>query len=94
MRKLVRLLIATISALALAPAAAQAASLVYVDGDRDVAVARPDGSLAHKVTHATDSEHGYKAISVADDDRCGSRPDASRDRRVPARRHDIRQGEQ
>lgn len=67
MRKLVRLLIATISALALAPAAAQAASLVYVDGDRDVAVARPDGSLAHKVTHATDSEHGYKAISVADD---------------------------
>lgn len=67
MRKLVRLLIATISALVLAPAAAQAASLVYLDDGGDVAVARPDGSLAHKVTHATDAEHGYKAISVADD---------------------------
>jgi hypothetical protein len=67
MRKALRLLLATVGALVLAPTAAQAASLVYLDGDRDVAVARPDGSLAHKVTHATDAEHGYKAISVADD---------------------------
>ncbi|MBS1893495.1 MAG: hypothetical protein JST59_19515 [Actinobacteria bacterium] len=67
MRKLVRLLIATIGALVLAPAAAQAASLVYLDDGNDVAVARPDGSLARKVTHATDAENGFKAISVADD---------------------------
>ena len=66
MRKLVLLLLAAVCLLA-APAAAQAASLVYLDQGSDVAVARPDGTLAHKVTHATDAEHGYKAISVADD---------------------------
>ncbi len=52
---------------AAAPAAAQAASLVYIDQGGDVAVARPDGSLARKVTHASDLGHGYKAPSVADD---------------------------
>jgi hypothetical protein len=67
MRKIICFLLATFCVLAVAPAAVQAASLVYIDGNKDVAVSRPDGSLAHKVTHATDPEHGYKAISVADD---------------------------
>jgi hypothetical protein len=47
--------------------AAHAASLVFKDKDNDVAVARPDGSLVKKVTHASDAAHGYKAASVADD---------------------------
>jgi hypothetical protein len=67
MRHLSAILLAALCLLAAAPAVAGAASLVYLDGGNDVAVARPDGSLAHKVTHATDPEHGYKAISVADD---------------------------
>jgi hypothetical protein len=61
------LLLAALCVLAAAPAFAQAASLVYLDQGNDVAVATPDGGLAHKVTHATDAAHGYKAISVADD---------------------------
>ncbi len=67
MRKIICFLLATFCGLTVAPAAVQAASLVYLDADRDVAVSRPDGSIAHKVTHATDPDHGYKAISVADD---------------------------
>ena len=67
MRKLVLLLLAALCLLVAAPAVAGAAGLVYLDQGSDVAVARPDGSLAHKVTHASDAEHGYKAISVADD---------------------------
>jgi hypothetical protein len=67
MRRLSSLLLAALCALAAVPALAGAASLVYLDQGNDVAVARPDGSLAHKVTHATDSAHAYKAISVADD---------------------------
>jgi len=66
MRNLTAALLVALCALVAAPAAG-AASLVYLDQGNDVAVARPDGSLAHKVTHATDAEHGYKAISVADD---------------------------
>lgn len=66
MRRLTALL-ATCVVLLGAVASADAASLVYVDGDHDVAVARPDGSLVRKVTHATDANHGYKAVSVADD---------------------------
>ena len=64
-----RLIIAPlIAALALLGApAANAASLVFKDKDSDVAVARPDGSLVKKVTHASSPENGYKAISVADD---------------------------
>lgn len=46
---------------------ANAASLVFKDKDSDVAVARPDGSLVKKVTHASSPENGFKAISVADD---------------------------
>ena len=67
MRRLTALLLVALCSLVAAPVAAQAASLVYLDPGNDVAVARPDGSLAHKVTHATDAAHGYKAISVADD---------------------------
>jgi|GEM_PF-3193167 len=67
MRHVAAFLLSALCILVGAPAAAQAASLVYIDGGRDVAVARPDGSLAHKVTHATDPDHGYKALSVADD---------------------------
>jgi hypothetical protein len=67
MRRLSSLLLAALCVLAAVPAVGQAASLVYLDQGNDVAVARPDGSLARKVTHATDSAHGYKAISVADD---------------------------
>jgi len=67
MRRAAALLLAVACALLVAPAAVQAASLVYIDQGRDVAVARPDGSLAHKVTQATDPDHGYKALSVADD---------------------------
>jgi hypothetical protein len=47
--------------------AAHGASLVFLDKDSDVAVARPDGSLVKKVTHATDAAHGFKAVSVAAD---------------------------
>jgi len=67
MRRLSSLLLLALCALAAVPAVGQAASLVYLDQGNDVAVARPDGSLAHKITHATDATHGYKAISVADD---------------------------
>lgn len=67
MRLLTALLLVALCSLAAIPAAAGAAALVYLDQGNDVAVARPDGTLAHKVTHATDSAHGYKAISVADD---------------------------
>jgi len=67
MRHAATLLFAVLCALAAGPAAAQAASLVYIDQGGDVAAARPDGSLAVKVTHATDRDHGYKALSVADD---------------------------
>ncbi|MBS1676047.1 MAG: hypothetical protein JST08_01555 [Actinobacteria bacterium] len=67
MRRYLASVLAALCLLAAAPAAAGAASLVYLDQGNDVAVARPDGSLAHKVTHATDPENGYKAISVADD---------------------------
>lgn len=49
-----------LAAFALLPAPAPAASLVFQDRDNDLAVARPDGSLAHKVGH-------FKAASVADD---------------------------
>ena len=66
-RLLTALLLVALCSLVAAPVAAQAASLVYLDPGNDVAVARPDGGLAHKVTHATDAAHGYKAISVADD---------------------------
>ncbi len=47
--------------------AANADSLVFRDKDSDVAVARPDGSLVKKVTHASNPDNGYKAVSVADD---------------------------
>lgn len=67
MRRFSSLLLLALCVLAAVPAAGQAASLVYLDQGNDVAVARPDGSLARKVTHATDAAHGYKAISVADD---------------------------
>jgi hypothetical protein len=67
MRRLSSLLLAALCAFAAVPAFAQAASLVYLDQGNDVAVATPAGGLAHKVTHATDAAHGYKAISVADD---------------------------
>jgi hypothetical protein len=67
MRRLSSLLLAALCVFAVVPAVGQAASLVYLDQGNDVAVARPDGSLAHKITHATDATHGYKAISVADD---------------------------
>ncbi|OJU81153.1 MAG: hypothetical protein BGO11_16090 [Solirubrobacterales bacterium 70-9] len=67
MRRFAAYLLAVLCALVAAPVAAEAASLVYVDGGNDVAVARPDGSDQRKVTHASDSAHGYKAISVADD---------------------------
>lgn len=66
-RRAATALAALLCACAVAPAAAPAASLVYIDQGGDVAVARPDGSLARKVTHASDSAHGYKAPSVADD---------------------------
>jgi hypothetical protein len=46
---------------------AGAASLVYMDKDNDVAIARPDGTSARKVTHATDPLNGFKAVSAADD---------------------------
>lgn len=67
MARLSSLLIVALCAFAALPAFGQAASIVYLDQDSDVAVARPDGSLAHKITHASDPENGYKAISVADD---------------------------
>lgn len=67
MRRFSSLLLAALCVLATVPAVGQAASLVYLDQGNDVAVARPDGSLARKVTHATDPTQGYKAISVADD---------------------------
>lgn len=67
MRSLTAALLAALCILAAAPVAVQAASLVYLDQNNDVAVARPDGSLAHKVTHAADPNTGFKAISVADD---------------------------
>lgn len=67
MRRLSSFLLAALCVLAAVPAVGQAASLVYLDQGNDVAVARPDGNLARKVTHATDPTHGYKAISVADD---------------------------
>jgi hypothetical protein len=67
MRRLSSLLLVALCVLTAVPAAGQAASLVYLDQGNDVAVATPDGGLARKVTHATDSAHGYKAISVADD---------------------------
>lgn len=60
-------LLLSASCLLLTASSADAASLVYVDQDNDVAVARPDGTGAKKVTHATDAAHGYRAISVADD---------------------------
>ncbi|HWK29363.1 MAG TPA: hypothetical protein VNS09_22560 [Solirubrobacter sp.] len=60
-------LLATGIALLGAVANADAAGLVYIDADHDVAVARPDGSFVKKVTHAADAAHGYKAVSVADD---------------------------
>jgi hypothetical protein len=66
-RLLTAFLLVALCSLAAAPAAVEAAALVYLDQGNDVAVARPDGTLAHKVTHATDAAHGYKAISVADD---------------------------
>jgi len=65
-RSVIAVLTATCVLLGAAPAA-QAASLLYKDQDNDVAVARPDGSLARKVTKATDSAHGFKAVSAADD---------------------------
>ncbi len=67
MRQLTAVLLAALCFLVAVPAAVQAAGLVYLDQGNDVGIARPDGSLAHKVTHAVDPEHGYKAISVADD---------------------------
>lgn len=66
MRRLATVLLIASCPLFGAPAV-HAASLVFMDRDNDVAVARPDGSLAKKVTHATDRDHGFKAISVADD---------------------------
>ena len=50
MRRLSSLLLAALCVLAAVPAVGQAASLVYLDQGNDVAVARPDGSLARKVT--------------------------------------------
>jgi hypothetical protein len=67
MRRLSSLLLVALCVLAIVPADGGAASLVYLDQGNDVAVARPDGSLARKITHASDATHGYKAISVADD---------------------------
>lgn len=66
MRRLAAVLLVASCPLLGAPAA-PAASLVFMDKDNDVAVARPDGSLVKKVTHASDAAHGYKAVSVADD---------------------------
>jgi hypothetical protein len=66
MRSIATILLSAACAL-LGASTAGAASLVYLDSGNDVAVARPDGSGAKKVTHATDADHGYKAISVADD---------------------------
>jgi hypothetical protein len=66
-RRFASLLLLALCALAAVPAAAGAAALVYLDQGNDVAVAAPDGGFAHKVTHATDPDHAYKAISVADD---------------------------
>lgn len=65
MRLLTMALLAS-SCLLMTASAASGASLVYLDANNDVAVARPDGSAAKKVTHATDAADGYKAISVAD----------------------------
>lgn len=65
MRLLTMALLAS-SCLLMTASAASGTSLVYLDANNDVAVARPDGSAAKKVTHATDAADGYKAISVAD----------------------------
>jgi hypothetical protein len=65
-RRLLLVLLAAVCPL-VAVHPANAASLVYKDQDNDIAVARPDGSLARKVTHATDAANGFKAPSVADD---------------------------
>lgn len=64
-RLLIVLLLASCSLSA--ASAARGASLLYMDKDNDVAVARPDGSLVKKVTHATDAAHGFKGVSPADD---------------------------
>lgn len=66
MRRSLTVLLLASCALASA-SAADAASLVFVDGGGDVAIARPDGSDVRKVTHAIDADNGYKAVSVADD---------------------------
>ncbi len=66
MRTLATVLLTTSCAAALA-GTADAASIVYLDQGKDVAIARPDGTGAKKVTHATDAANGFKAVSVADD---------------------------